>query len=395
MPGIDPLKKPMSRRTALKIGARGMCALGLGMLQGCAPVPPEEALEANRIDTGGVQKGLLGIEPSPWFTGLSGGRVRCELCPKACLLNSEERGSCRVRENRQGKLYTLAYGNPALVQEDPVERKPFFHVLPGSRALSLATAGCNLSCHFCEVWDMALVDPEELYAYELSPQQAVDQAKAGRVAAISYAFGEPVAFYEYMTAVARLAREAGLLNLVHTAGYIKKEPLEELAGWIDAVNVDLKGFDPAFYREYVGGELDPVLECLKTLRRSGVHLEITTIVIPTLNDDPVLIREMCHWIASELGVNIPLHLARFYPLYRLSALPRTPAESLERARNAAMEAGLQYVYLSRLSGHEAENTFCPQCGEKVVARVGFMVRTVEVEEGSCRFCGAELPGIWA
>jgi len=299
-----------------------------------------------------------------------------------------------VRENRDGVGYTLAYSNPALIQEDPVERKPFFHVLPGSRALSIATAGCNLECKFCEVWDMTQVAPENVHAYDMPPERVVAHALAANVRSISYTLGEPVVFYEYMVAVAGLAKEAGLLNLVHTAGYIQPEPLKELSARLDAANVDLKSFDPAFYREVVGGELDPVLRTLTQLAEAGVHIEITSIIIPTLNDDMGKISEMCKWVVSELGRDVPLHFARFYPLYRLSDLPRTPVSTLDRARDAALAAGLRFVYVARVTGHEGENTFCPGCGAPVIKRMGFVVEEVRLERGRCRDCGAEIPGRW-
>lgn len=289
----------------------------------------------------------------------------------------------------------MTYGNPALLQEDPVERKPFFHVMPGSRALSIATAGCNLACKFCEVWDMALVAPEEVHAYDMPPERLVAHARAAKVRSISYAFGEPVVFYEYMMAVAARAKEAGMLNLMHTAGYIQPEPLKELSRKLDAVNVDLKSFDPAFYREVVGGELEPVLKTLKLLSAAGVHIEITNAVIPTLNDDMGKISEMCQWIADELGTDVPLHFSRFYPLYKLSNLPHTPVSTLDKARRTALDAGLKFVYVARVSGHEGENTFCPGCGRIVVRRVGFVISKIHLENGKCINCGAVIPGRWA
>ncbi len=385
---------PVSRRDILKVGAYGICALCVAGITGCIPLNDNE--EAPPVDDPSevARKGLLGDRRSPWFSKLDNDLVRCELCPKRCELAEGERGPCRVRENRDGEGYTLVYGNPALVREDPVERKPYFHVLPGTRALSISTAGCNLACKFCEVWDMALVSPEEVHAYEMPPDAVVEHAGASKVRSISYAFGEPVIFYEYMNDVADRAREAGMLNLMHTAGYIRPEPLEEIAEKLDAVNFDLKGFDDRFYREYVGCELEPVLETLKKLHRSGVHLEITNIVIPTLNDDMEMIGDMCRWIVDELGEDVPLHFARFYPLYKLSALTRTPASTLEEARNKAFETGLKYVYVARVTGHEGENTFCPDCGEMIIERKGFVIEEIKMDKGKCAFCGVSIPGLW-
>ncbi len=381
-----------SRRAFLKAGAAGACALCLAGIWGCTAADKEKDDQPSADQR--AKKGLLGSRPSPWFSRLNDDRVRCRLCPQECELAVGERAPCRVRENRGGVGYTLAYGNPALVQEDPVERIPFYHISPGARVLSISTAGCNLQCKFCQVWDMALVDPEDVYAYNMSPEKIVSQARSAHLRAVSYAFGEPVIFYEYMEDTAALAKEAGLLNLVHTAGYIQPEPLQALGGMLDGVNVDLKSFDAAFYREVVGGELKPVLETLQLLREAGIHLEITTIVIPTLNDDLKQISDMSKWILQELGADVPLHFARFYPLYRLSALPRTPVSTLDNARDTAREAGLNYVYVAKVTGHPGENTYCPGCQEQIIRRVGFVIDQVDLEEGRCRYCGLDIPGRW-
>ncbi len=371
----------VSRRGLL----RAACALGIGGMLGA--VRPARAQSA--------QLGLLGRRRSPWFEPLANGELRCTLCPHGCRLAPGERGRCRVRENRSGEGYTLAYGNPSLVQLDPVERKPFFHVLPGTRALSVSTAGCPIACKFCEVWDMALVSPEEVYAYELEPAALVEHALTVGATSLSFAFGEPVASFEYLIDAAKSARQAGLRNLVHTSGYLTPEPVEMMATVVDAVNVDLKGFDAGFYRELCGAELEPVLETLKRLYAAGVHLEITNLVIPTLNDDVGLIRDMCRWIVRELSPDVPLHFARFYPLYQLANLPPTPVSTLDEARNAAMEEGLRYVYVARVTGHVGENTFCPGCGAAAISRMGFIVEELAIDRGRCRSCGHEIAGRWA
>ncbi len=392
-PGSTP---DHGRREFLKAGAAGACMLGLGAFIGFSrfaraqtvpngqPAPPQTA-----------EKGLIRRKRSPWFTSDRDGRITCTLCPKACTLNPGERGACRVRENDGGEGYTLVYGNPALVQLDPVERKPFFHVLPGSKALSVSTAGCPLECRFCEVWDMALVPPEDLHAYDLPPEEVIRHAFGMEARSVSYAFGEPVAYYEYVHDTAALARENGLLNLLHTSGYINPEPLAELSPKLDAINVDLKGMDSAFYRDVVGGELEPVLECLKQLKADGVHIEITNIVIPTLNDDRSMIIRMAEWIGNELGPDVPLHFARFYPLYKLANLPPTPVATLDEARKTAKEVGLNYIYVARVTGHEGEDTYCPACGETVIERLGFVVEEIRIEDGRCAACGQKIPGRWA
>jgi pyruvate formate lyase activating enzyme len=389
----------LSRREALKAVAVGACSLGMSLMSGCAPARPAEELPAANAEP---RMGWFRPVRSPWFVSLegsgpagAGSTIRCTLCPRQCELAAGERSPCRVRENRNGAGYTLSYANPALVQVDPIERKPFYHVLPASRVMSISTAGCNLACKFCESWDLALVHPEEVFASDLPPKEVIAHAQAAGVQAIGYAFGEPVAFFEYMADVAVLAREAGLLNLVQTAGYIQPEPLQMLVGTVDALNVDLKSFNPDFYRNVVGGELEPVLRTLKLLRKSGVHIEVTNLVIPTLNDDAETIRKMCHWIINELGEGTPLHFARFYPLFQLKALPRTPVASLDQARAIALEAGLQFVYVAKVIGHEGENTFCPQCKALLIKRIGFVIEELALENGQCKYCGASIPGRWA
>lgn len=363
---------------------------GLGGLCLAARLRPRPVAAAQT-----ARMGLVRRERSPWFTPLEAGRLRCDLCPRHCRLDPGRRGACRVRENNQGTGYTLVYGNPCLVQIDPVERKPFYHVLPGSRALSISTAGCPIECKFCEVWDMALVRPEELHAYDLPPDAVVEHAREADVQAVSYAFGEPVAFYEYMADTASMAKEAGLLNLLHTSGYIERQPLEEITGILDAVNIDLKSFCPQFYRDICSAELDPVLETLKWLKGAGVHLEITNILIPTLNDDMHLVRRMCSWIRDELGADVPLHFTRFYPLYKLANLPQTPASTMDEARSAAQDEGLQYVYVGKVTGHDGENTYCPGCAHKVIDRTGFVIEHVHLTDGACNYCGRAIPGIWS
>ena len=386
-------RSSMNRSAFLKLAACGAICLSMpgGLVR---PTPSHGYGQILDAPPPNALRGFVNPRPAAWFDRLENNAVRCSLCPHQCTLTPGQRSVCRVRENRDGQGYTLAYANPALIQEDPVERKPFFHVVPGSRALSVSTAGCNLSCKFCEVWDMALVGPEDVHAFDLPPKALLAQARTAGVRSISFAFGEPVVFYEYMRDIARLARAEGLLNLIHTAGYILPEPLRELSELVDAANVDLKGFTPQFYRDVVGGELQPILESLKTLKAAGVHLEVTNVLLPTLNDEMRLIREMCTWIAAELGPDTPLHFARFYPLYRLTALPRTPISTLDAARATAREAGLNFVYVAKATGHEGENTFCPDCGRVVIGRVGFVIDRFDLDQGRCGHCGREIPGLW-
>ncbi len=376
----------ITKRTFLQSG----CALAAGLAVG---VRPRKA-RAGAPDSQTAQRGFMRPRPSRWFTRLDDDFVRCTLCPEECRLAPGRRGPCRVRENRRGRGYTLSYANPAILQTDPIERKPFFHILPGSRSLSVATAGCNMSCKFCQVWDMALVDPEDVYAYEATPQDVVRHARNADARSVAFTFGEPVACFEYMLDTARLAHEADLLTLFHSNGYIQPKPLNELCAVLDGANIDLKGFDPDFYRDICGGERDPVLDTLKTLRNKEIHTEITSLLIPTLNDREDDIRRMSRWIRDELGADTPVHFSRFYPLYKLAHLPPTPVSTLETARAAALEEGLEYVYIANVPGHESESTRCPKCENMLIDRLGFVVEAVHIENGRCRHCGQSVPGRW-
>lgn len=352
------------------------------------------ALGLRKAQAQAAQKGLLGPRRSPWFSPLDNRALRCELCPKLCRLAPGQRGLCRVRENRGGVGYTLVYGNPVIVQTDPIERKPFYHVRPASRSISVATAGCNFHCKFCEVWDMALVAPEDVHAYDVSPGDVMDHARAAEATSVAFTFGEPVTCFEYALDTLRAAKAAGLLALLHSNGALNPAPLRELCGVLDAVQIDLKGFDERFYRDVCGGELGPVLDSLKILHAAGIHIELTTVLIPTLNDQEEKLREMCRWIRDELGPGTPLHFSRFYPLYQLANLPPTPVSTLDRARAAALDEGLQYVYVANVPGHAGQHTDCPACGERLIERLGFFVESNRLDHGKCPACGHLVPGIF-
>ncbi len=341
-----------------------------------------------------ARRGLVKARRSPFFSLLEGSAVRCELCPRNCRLTKGRRGQCRVRENRDGELFTLVYGNPCALHLEPVERDPFYHVLPGSRSLSIATAGCNLECKFCQTWEISQASPEELYNLDLPPEGVIERAKQMGARSVSYTFVEPTVFCEYMMDIGTLAKKAGLLSLVHSNGFINPRPLRELCRTLDAANIDLKGFTQDYYREVCGGEIAPVLETLRILKEHGIHVEITNLVVPTKNDDMSLIREMCLWIKRELGPETPVHFSRFYPLYKLRNLPPTPISTLDAARATAISCGLQHVYIGNVPGHEGQNSFCAGCKRMVIQRTGYMVGEVHVRGGKCGHCGAPLPGIW-
>ncbi len=377
----------LSRREFIK--RCGSCALLCGSLQ-----PPLLAsmMTSSRAQT--LEKGRIGRKLSPYFTPLDGRVIRCELCPRQCEVAPGERGECRVRENVDGRYYSLVYGNPCAVHVDPIEKKPFFHVLPTTTSFSLATAGCNLHCKFCQNWEISQAAPEETLNYDMAPEQVIDLALKSGCRSIASTYVEPSIFMEYMLDLGRLARGAKLLKVIHSNGFLREKPLRDLCGVLDAACIDLKGFTDAYYREMTGGSLQPVLDTLIRLKDLKVHTELVTLIVPGKNDDPEQLRAMCRWIRQELGPDVPLHFSRFYPQYKLKSLPPTPVATLELARKIAMEEGLHYVYIGNAPGNDAEHTICPRCQAKLIERRGYQVDVKELQDGRCRKCGLPIPGIW-
>ena len=338
--------------------------------------------------------------PSPYaheamyYRQIGEGLVQCQLCPSLCPIAEGNRGICRVRENRGGKLYTMAYGNPCAVHNDPIEKKPFLHFLPRTLSFSIATAGCNLHCLYCQNWAISQKRPEETDNLDLPPEDVVKYALKAGSQSIAYTYTEPTIFYEYMLATAKAARPKGLRNVVISAGYINPEPLRELCHAVDAIRVDLKGFTEEFYQKVCFGSLAPVLESIKIIQEEGVHLEIINLVVPTLNDDEGMLKEMARWIVENVGPDVPTHFSRFHPMYKLTNLPPTPVETLERARAIAMEEGIKYAYIGNVPGHPANNTYCAHCGQLIIGRMGFYVTEYHLVEGKCEYCGNPIPGVW-
>lgn len=353
--------------------------------------------------------GLLGVglwtqadpaaAPEPplarFWQALADQAVQCQLCPRRCVIAPGQRGVCQVRINRDGKLRTYAYGNPVALNLDPIEKKPFFHVTPGESVLSLAVAGCNMRCLFCQNWSISQAVPDPLTVANMPPQKVVDAAVARGSRFLVYTYTEPTIFYEYMLDIAKAAKARGLYNAMHSCGYINPEPLKELLPYMDAVDIDLKGFTPEFYQKMGAlAELQPVLDTLKAVHAAGVWLEITNLVIPGVNDDPEQIRKMCVWIRENCGADTPLHFSRFMPAYKLRNLPPTPVATLEEAWRIATAAGLHYVYIGNVPGNAHENTVCPQCGKTLVRRTGFVTEEVHVKAGTCEYCHARIAGRW-
>ncbi len=334
------------------------------------------------------------LREAMFYKVLVGNEVQCQMCFRKCIIPEGRRGACRNRENRKGKLYSVVYGRPSAVHIDPVEKEPQYHFLPGSEILCIGTAGCNFRCRHCHNWHLSQRSIEEMaYVYDLMPEKAVEQALKNKIPTMSFTYNEPTSFYEYVYDIAKLAKEKGLRIIWHSNGAINPAPLKELLKYTDGVTIDLKGFSQRAY-DNSSAELEPVLRTLKIIKKEGKWLEIVNLVIPTINDDLEEIRKMCIWIKENLGVDVPLHFSRFFPAYRLTQLPPTPISTLEKAYEIARKVGLNYVSIGNVPGHKYNSTFCPKCGKKLIHRTHFMVLSNDIEDGKCRFCGQEIPGIW-
>jgi len=368
-------------------------AVGAGLLASTGLIKQIPGLLADLYAFSGNQN-LSQVE-ARYYKQLPDKEIECFLCPRQCKLGDKERGYCGVRENIGGKYYTLVYGKACAINSDPIEKKPFFHFLPGTTALSLATAGCNVNCKFCQNWEISQVRPEQVEHYDVPPAMVVDYAQKYNCPSIAFTYTEPIVFYEYMYDTSREARLKKVRSTVVTGGHVNPEPLQELTKVVDAIKIDLKAFNQDFYTNYVRGELKPVLEAIKIVARSGVWLEIVYLVIPTLNDDPNEIKMLAQWLMKEVGPDVPLHFSRFYPKYLVQNLPPTPISTLERAHKIALEQGLHYVYIGNIPGHSAESTCCPKCKNTVIQRTGYTIERIELKRGKCKFCDNPIPGIWS
>jgi pyruvate formate lyase activating enzyme len=390
----------ISRRKFLKLSSTGTVCLGL-----CSPILTATSSSAQDQQTGkGLdylefqkpQEDIPIIKEAMFYETLEEMRVQCKLCPWECAVADQERGTCGVRENREGKYYTLVHSQPCAAHVDPIEKKPLFHYLPGSLAFSIATAGCNIECKFCQNWDIAQVRPEQVDTYYLPPDDVTKISLKYNCKTIAYTYSEPVIFYEYMYDSAVYARQSKIGSVIISNGFINKEPLEHLCQQLTAVKIDLKAFTEKFYQETCRGQLKPVLNTLETLRDLGIWYEIVVLLVPTLNDSQQEIQDMARWIYKELGADVPVHFSRFYPMYKLTNLPPTPVKTIEMARKIAMDAGLHYVYIGNVPGHEGESTYCPNCGKIVVHRIGYRILKVDLDDtGHCKSCQYRIPGIWS
>jgi len=321
--------------------------------------------------------------------------VECTNCPNQCTLKRMETSKCRNRINVKDKLYSIAYGNPCAEHIDPIEKKPFFHFLPSSTAFSIATAGCNFACLNCQNWEISQKSPKETVNLDLMPADVVEACLENKCESIAYTYSEPTVFYEYVYDTARLARASGIKNVYKSNGYINEQPLRMLCKYLDAANIDLKGFSEDIYLKLNSGKLAPVLRTLQVLKEEGVWLEITNLVIPSWTDDMKTIRDMCKWLVANKLDESPLHFSRFSPLYKLTQLPATPLLTLQKARDTALNAGMKYVYVGNLPGSNLENTTCPKCKKTVVERKGFRVIQNNIINSKCKFCDERIAGVWS
>jgi len=333
------------------------------------------------------------LREAGYYEPFSNKSLQCFLCPNRCTIGPGQFGACKARKNIEGKLYSMVYGKTASVHVDPIEKKPFFHVLPGSKAFSVGTTGCNMRCAFCQNWEISQAFPEDVPTKDASPQELVAQALASGSDSIAFTYTEPVIAYEYVLDTAKAAKDKGLRVVIVSNGYIEEEPLKELLKYVDAYKVDLKAFNGKFYKKFTGGYPEAVLNSLKIIKQSGVWLEIVTLLLPGENDGDAELRALARWIKENLGDSVPLHFSRFFPQYKVQNLPPTPPETLIRARRIAIEEGLKFVYTGNTAYPDGETTYCPRSGMKAIERQGYFVTQNNLKDGACPD-GEKIPGIW-
>jgi pyruvate formate lyase activating enzyme len=384
--------KPVTRREFITKGLVGLAGIGVGSYI------LKQYLKGSGIASHTFENMAPGElwkwSHEAYHYSVLGNNVQCNVCPNQCILQENERSVCRNKVHKNGKLYTLVYGNPCAVHVDPIEKKPLFHFLPGTKALSIGTAGCNLRCLNCQNWEISQEFPEKTENIDLMPEFVVRNAKSSESTSIAYTYNEPIAFYEYMYDTSKLARKGGIRNVWVTNGYIQEDALKDLSQYIDAGSINLKGFDEKTYNRLNSGRLQPVLGTLKGMKELKVWFEVINLVVPTWTDNLDNIKEMCGWLYKNIGPDYPLHFSRFYPMYKLTHLQETPLPTLEKARKIALDAGLHFVYIGNVPGTDAQNTYCYKCGKVVVERQGYFVTQNNLVDGACKFCGEGIAGVW-
>jgi pyruvate formate lyase activating enzyme len=335
------------------------------------------------------------LHEARWWEAEASGRAHCYLCPRHCRIRPGQAGFCFIRVNEGGKLYSLGYGSPAALQVDPIEKKPLNHFLPGTRVFSMGTAGCNMGCFFCQNWDISKSRADQVRSREIPPEEVPLLAKEYGCESLAFTYNEPTIWGEYVVDICAAAEEHGLKRVMVSNGYITREAFHDIYDHIDAANIDLKAFTEAFYGKTTLTHLQPVLDTLVWLKKeTPVWLEITNLMIPALNDDPDETRRLAEWILEHLGPDVPLHFTAFHPDFKLRDKPRTPPETLHRARQIAMDAGLHFVYEGNIFS-ESANTYCPGCGTVLVRRSWHDVLQNRMRSGSCPECEMPIPGVWS
>lgn len=369
-------------------GKRDFILKSLAVSAGLMCYPCQHILSANTQERKSIYKRVAMYQEE------TARGIMCKLCPNGCILKEGELSQCNNRKVYNSKLYTLAYGNPCSANIDPVEKKPLYHFYPGSRAYSIATAGCNLVCLNCQNWTISQTSPDKTRNYDLSPEDVVKDCIKNNCESIAYTYSEPTTFYEYVYETSRIAKRAGVKNIMISNGYINTEPLKKLCTVIDAANIDLKAFSESTYLKLTGGKLQPVLDSLKVYLDMGVWLEITNLVIPSWNDNLNEIKDMCRWLSSNGFSKTPLHFSRFYPMHKLEQLPPTPVEILNKAVKIARDEGILYVYTGNAPGSEESDTFCSECKTTLISRQGFRVTANTIRNGKCSKCSKPVEGVW-
>lgn len=383
------MKKKLSKRQFIKNSAMAAGAIGCGLFN-METIAKELNLSNPEFLPMGIDKHT--IEAKYYINTPKG--LKCQLCPNECILKEGEEGDCKTRVNNNGMLNCFAYGNPCAVHIDPIEKKPLYHFHPGSSAFSIATAGCNLACLNCQNWEISQKSPKKTRNYELFPNKLVEECIENNCKSIAYTYTDPVVFYEYVYDSAVIAKENNVNNILVSAGYINEKPLRDWCKYIDAANIDLKSFHNDIYEMLNAGKLEPVLNTLKTLKDEGVWLEITNLVVPTWTDDLDMIKEMCEWLSTNGFSSYPLHFSRFSPKYKLTHLASTPVSTLISAREIAINAGMDYVYIGNVPGNDATNTYCPNCNKMVINRLGYRIQKIHISDGKCTQCNTKISGVW-
>lgn len=335
------------------------------------------------------------LKLAKWWEQKNNGKILCTLCPRYCEIGVEQKGFCYIRENIGGQLYSTGYGRPTGFAIDPIEKKPLSHFLTGSNVLSFGTAGCNLGCKFCQNWSISKSKLDELNALTVQPEDVVKLAKKHNSKSIAYTYNDPTIFGEYVIDISRIAREENIKNVLVTAGYIDKEARKDVYKYIDAVNIDLKAFTETFYHKITYSHLNDILETLLWVKNeTDIWLEITTLLIPDENDSKDEIKQLTNWIVTNLGENVPLHFTAFHPAFRMTNKPRTPAETLIRARKIALEEGINFCYLGNIQSIESQTTYCPNCKNAIIIRDWHSVLDIKIKNGKCKYCKSKIDGVW-